>query len=170
MPEETTRLVIGRDGQPISILAAIQEKEIPVDEAWIVCASWPGMGWHYDSDRFLWERSLPVHVLADLARAYTGAELVNDPGDERLAARMATAISHLSSSIFGIDIVISMGRDMEVEEGWASTLATSRLFPAAAKETAEALSSDESDPLGSYASRWLHPTSFENAKLAVAEL
>ena len=62
-PDETTRLVISNNGQPTSILKALQSGEIPIDEAWIVCATRPGAGWRYNSDRFLWERSLPVRVL-----------------------------------------------------------------------------------------------------------
>ena len=67
-PQEVSRLVVDEDGLEMTIISAIEQGKIPPYDAPAVCATYPGEGWRYDSDRFCWERPLPIHVLARIVR------------------------------------------------------------------------------------------------------
>ena len=41
----------------MTIISAIEQGKIPPYDAPAVCATYPGEGWRYDSDRFCWERA-----------------------------------------------------------------------------------------------------------------
>ena len=152
-PGEVTKTVVV-DGKERTILWAIEHGRIRAFDAAAVCAFWPGEGWTFSSERFCYERPMPVEVLARLARAHAGAELAPDIDDERLGARMAAEIMRQSSDVFGIDLVITRGPDAPVVlESWDSELPP-ELFELAAKETAQAVGSRE-DPLHNFAERWL---------------
>lgn len=152
-PGEVTRTIVV-DGEPKTIISAIENGKIPAYDAAAVCALYPGEGWSFDPERFCFERPLPVQALARLAREHAAADLVRDPGDESLGARMATELMRQSADFLGIDLVITRGPDGPVfMDEWDSEL-PAELFEKAALETAKAVS-DSDDPLRFFANRWL---------------
>ena len=152
-PGEVTRRVIAESGDEVTIIAAIEQGQIPAYDAAAVCATWPGEGWRFDAERFCWERSLPVQVLARLVRANAAHELVDDPGDERLGARMAIELMRQSPEEVGIDLLVGKAQPSPVEEDWAAAL-PGDLFEKAAVSAARAVN-DPDDPFALWAHRWL---------------
>ena len=152
-PQEVARLVVDEEGQEMTIISAIEQGKIPPYDAPAVCATYPGEGWRYDADRFCWERALPIHALARIVRTEAAGELARDPGDPKLAARLAAEIAKRSSDEIGIDLIIAKGSDTPIDNSWAEELPAGFLADCA-HTTAEAFSSPD-DLLSLYAARWL---------------
>lgn len=150
--EQAATPVVGLDGIPTTVAAAVEQGHIPAYDAPTVCATWPGVGWTFHPDRFAWSRRLDADTLAAIVREHA-PEGFCDPGTAKLGARMAAELARQAHRHIGIDLIVARG-DSPPAPGWADGL-PGALFRHAATATTEAIADPAADPLADYARRWL---------------
>jgi len=129
-PGELARPVALPDGRRVLLGEALTTGAVPLADAPVAVATWPGAGWCYRAERFCWTRAVSDSRLAAEAwrRAVPGARRrlgarFAAPGLRRAVAKqMAAQLALWAAAAVGPDLVVSPTAGAHDDAGWCDGL------------------------------------------------
>jgi hypothetical protein len=111
--KDVMRFVRNKSGAEVTMLSLLEKGEIPEADAQLVCDTYPGTGWHWNTQDRAWEQRVPAPELAHRVSVEyfitsgdqpltSKAPFLSLP-DKVVAAHMASAIRDLSKKMLGVE-------------------------------------------------------------------